>query len=98
MPVRGRADLHSVAVRPTHQDMPPKRGRCRNGRFVTANYVFEIARVHAENLKVYGVDTIWAQLNRDGIRVARCTVARLMRDLGSAWCHARQTQAHHHHR
>ncbi len=49
---------------------------------MTANYVFEIARVHAENFRVYGVDKIWAQLNRDGIRVARCTVARLMRDLG----------------
>jgi putative transposase len=42
----------------------------------------EIARVHAENFGVYGVDKVWAQLNREGIRVARCTVARLMRDLG----------------
>ena len=42
----------------------------------------EIARVHGENFGVYGVDKVWAQLNREGIRVARCTVARLMRDLG----------------
>jgi len=42
----------------------------------------EIARVHAENLDVYGADKVWAQLNREGIRVARCTVERLMRDLG----------------
>jgi putative transposase len=41
-----------------------------------------IARVHKENFGVYGVDKVWAQLNRQGIRVARCTVARLMRDLG----------------
>jgi putative transposase len=41
-----------------------------------------IARVHAENFGVYGVDKVWAQLNREGVRVARCTVARLMRDLG----------------
>jgi len=42
----------------------------------------EIIRVHRENLKVYGADKIWTQLNREGIRVARCTVERLMRDLG----------------
>ena len=35
-----------------------------------------------ENFGVYGVDKVWAQLNREGISVARCTVARLMRDLG----------------
>ena len=42
----------------------------------------EIARVHAQNLDVYGADKVWAQLNREGIRVARCTVERLMRELG----------------
>jgi putative transposase len=42
----------------------------------------EIARVHRDNFDVYGVDKVWAQLNREGIRVARCTVARLMHDLG----------------
>ena len=42
----------------------------------------EIARVHAANLDVYGADKIRAQLNREGTRVARCTVERLMRCLG----------------
>ena len=42
----------------------------------------EIVRVHRDNYGVYGVDKVWAQLNREGTRVARCTVARLMRDLG----------------
>ncbi len=42
----------------------------------------EITRVHAENFGVYGAPKIWAQLNREGIRVARCTVERLMRELG----------------
>ena len=32
-----------------------------------------------ENLQVYGVRKIWRQLGREGIAVARCTVARLMR-------------------
>ena len=42
----------------------------------------EIARVHADNFGVYGAPKVWAQLNREGCRVARCTVERLMRDLG----------------
>jgi putative transposase len=42
----------------------------------------EIARVHAENLDVYGADKVWTQLNREGPHVARCTVERLMGDLG----------------
>ena len=33
----------------------------------------EIARVHRDNFGVYGVDKVWAQLNREGTRVARCT-------------------------
>jgi len=41
-----------------------------------------ICRVHRENFGVYGADKVWAQLNREGVRVARCTVERLMRDLG----------------
>ena len=42
----------------------------------------EIVRVHAENFGVYGADKVWAQLNREGIPVARCTIERLMRQLG----------------
>jgi putative transposase len=42
----------------------------------------EIVRVREQNFDVYGADKIWAQLNREGIRVARCTVERLMRSLG----------------
>jgi putative transposase len=42
----------------------------------------EITRVHGENLDVYGADKVWTQLNREGTRVARCTVERLMGDLG----------------
>ena len=42
----------------------------------------EIARVHEENRRVYGADKVWTQLNREGIKVARCTVERLMRELG----------------
>jgi len=42
----------------------------------------EIHRVWHENFCAYGVRKTWKQLNRERIRVARCTVRRLMRDLG----------------
>ena len=42
----------------------------------------EILRVFEENYEVYGAPKIWAQLNREGTTVARCTVERLMGDLG----------------
>ena len=42
----------------------------------------EIQRVWDENFRVYGVRKVWRQLNREEITVARCTVARLMGDLG----------------
>ena len=42
----------------------------------------EIQRVFTENFGVYGAPKIWAQLNREGIEVARCTVERLMGELG----------------
>jgi putative transposase len=42
----------------------------------------EIRRVWDENFGVYGADKVWAQLKREGVRVARCTVERLMRALG----------------
>ncbi len=34
--------------------------------------------------QVYGVRKVWRQLLREGIRVARCTVARLMAVMGLA--------------
>ena len=42
----------------------------------------EIARVHAEHFGVYGAGKVWRQLHREGIAVARCTVERLMGELG----------------
>ena len=42
----------------------------------------QIRRVFEENFGVYGVRKVWRQLGREGIKVARCTVARLMREMG----------------
>ena len=42
----------------------------------------EIRRVFEENFGVYGVRKVWRQLKREGFDAARCTVSRLMRDMG----------------
>ena len=42
----------------------------------------EIDRVWHEQEAVYGAEKVWLQLRREGIPTARCTVARLMKDLG----------------
>jgi putative transposase len=41
-----------------------------------------LRQVHAQHFGVYGVRKLWRQLQREGTAVARCTVERLMRDLG----------------
>jgi putative transposase len=38
--------------------------------------------VHRDNYGVYGARKVWLELNREGTPVARCTVERLMRELG----------------
>ena len=42
----------------------------------------EIKRVWLANLRVYGADKVWKQMNREAIPVARCTVERLMSRMG----------------
>ena len=42
----------------------------------------EIRRAFEANFGVYGVRKLWRQLSREGVSVARCTVARLMRQMG----------------
>jgi putative transposase len=44
----------------------------------------EVSRVHAANYGIYGARKVWLQLNREGVPVARCTVERLMQELGLA--------------
>ena len=41
-----------------------------------------IQRVWDEQQHVYGPRKVWRQLRREGVRVARCTVERLMREMG----------------
>ena len=42
----------------------------------------EIQAVWQANMQVYGADKVWHQMNREGTKVARCTVERLMKRLG----------------
>jgi transposase InsO family protein len=58
----------------------PNRASARQRR--DAALCVEIRRVWEENFQIYGVRKIWRQLGREGIGVARCTVARLMRQMG----------------
>jgi len=63
----------------THQRDPDSRSqRARRDEWLSG----EILRVFDANYRVYGVHKVWRQLNREGITVARCTVGRLMRDMG----------------
>lgn len=41
-----------------------------------------IEKVFEDNYRVYGAEKVWEQLQREGVDVARCTVERLMRELG----------------
>ncbi|MFF3632275.1 IS3 family transposase, partial [Streptomyces sp. NPDC002164] len=41
-----------------------------------------VRQVHTDNYRVYGARKIWRELTRRGHTVARCTVERLMRELG----------------
>jgi putative transposase len=67
---------HIHAARRADPDKLPARSR------TDAALAVEIRRVFEENFHVYGVRKIWRQLRREGITVARCTVARLMRTMG----------------
>jgi len=72
---------HGCKIAPNTYWVAKKRPLCAR-RVRDAELKTEIRRVWADNLEVYGADKVWTQLNREGIKVARCTVERLMRDLG----------------
>jgi putative transposase len=56
----------------------PESARAASDRALTV----KIERVHEDNYGVYGARKVWAELNRQGVEVARCTVERLMRETG----------------
>jgi putative transposase len=67
---------HDYAARRRDPDrLPP---RARRDALLRA----QIRRVWEENFRVYGVRKVWRQLCREGVAVARCTTARLMKQMG----------------
>ncbi len=68
------------AYKARERDPARQSGRARRDAVLSA----QIQRVWQEHREVYGVRKVWKQLRRDGVAVARCTVARLMRCLGLA--------------
>lgn len=73
---------HGVGIAPSTcyaaKSRPPSARAVRDAELKT-----EIARVHQANYDAYGAAKVWDRLNRvEGARVARCTVERLMRELG----------------
>jgi len=65
------------AYRARQADVSLQSDRARRDEALRA----EIGRVWEENFQVYGVRKLWQQLNREGISVARCTVARLIKQM-----------------
>ena len=52
----------------------------------------QIRRIHAASFGLYGTRKVWHQLRREGIKVAKCTVERLMQAMGLAGVrHGRKT-------
>jgi putative transposase len=72
---------HGLPIAPStyyeHRDRTPTRREVRDEHLKTM-----IAEVHSTNYSVYGARKVWLQLNREGTPVARCTVERLMGELG----------------
>jgi putative transposase len=58
-------------------DRQPSRRQVRDQRLKA-----DIERIHGENYGVYGARKMWLALRREDIEVARCTVERLMAELG----------------
>ena len=72
----------STYHRHRHQRTHPARRSARAQR--DDQLRVEIQRVYDEHQQVYGPRKVWKQRRREGVRVARCTVARLMRAMGLA--------------
>jgi transposase InsO family protein len=81
-------DRWSVAVMCRVLDLPERSYYAAKARAASARAIsdeqwrIEIRRVWEANYGVYGARRVWAALRREGHQIARCTVERLMADMG----------------
>jgi putative transposase len=75
LPIAPSTYYHQLACRADPTKLSP---RCQRDVSLKP----KIQKVWDDNWKVYGVRKTWRQLRREGVDVARCTVARLMADMG----------------
>ncbi|WP_413751839.1 IS3 family transposase [Streptomyces sp. R-74717] len=74
---------HGCKIAPSTYYAHKKRLETPSARFVRDEELKErIQEVYSSNYRVYGARKIWCELNRQEHAVARCTVERLMRELG----------------
>ena len=75
LPIAPSTDDDHVARRAEPAKLPTRAQRA-------AERCGDSRRVWDENVQLYGVRKVWRRLRREGIEVARCPVARLLRGLG----------------
>lgn len=74
---------HECSIAPSTYYARKQREQSPSARAVRDTELKELIRkTHKDNYRVYGARKIWRELHRQGHRVARCTVERLMRELG----------------
>ncbi|GAA3885592.1 IS3 family transposase [Streptomyces lannensis] len=74
---------HDCKIAPSTYYAHKKRLETPSARRVRdADLKEKIQKVYTSNYRVYGARKVWRELNRQGHAVARCTVERLMRELG----------------
>ncbi|MGW1563988.1 IS3 family transposase [Streptomyces sp. NPDC002144] len=82
-PICRTLTAHDCQIAPSTYYAHKKRLETPSARSVRDEELKErIHEVYTANYRVYGARKIWRQLNRQGHAVARCTVERLMRELG----------------
>jgi putative transposase len=82
---------HGCPIAPsTYYDAKKRRATARE--IADERLMVKICQAHTANYGVYGPRKVWLTLNRQGIPVARCTVERLMEDLGL--CGVRRGKKH----
>ncbi|MDX3322437.1 IS3 family transposase, partial [Streptomyces sp. ME03-5684b] len=74
---------HDCKIAPSTYYACKKRLKTPSARSVRDEGLKEwIQDIYTSNYRVYGARKIWRELNRQGHAVARCTIERLMRELG----------------